>query len=289
MVVEKAREPQCPTQDEGAQHEYTHLPYRSWCKFCVVGRGRQEPHMKAKHDSENEMPEISIDYAFPASVEDVGVTMLVARDRRTRMTCSTVVPRKGTTGAFAARRLNAFLREIGAGQVDVIMKSDGEAAIKAVIDDVAALRPTVRTIREEAPRGSSASNGIVERAIQSVAAQVKVLKLWLESKWLRKIPDDHPAITWLVEYASVLLNRCEISKDGATAYRRLMGEGRCDQGHRVRGDGDVQAETSAEQTGQTDHPLGRGRVPRDAHSQRRDDCRHGQRGMEDTDSSTQTC
>ena len=102
--------------------------------------------MKAKHDSRNEMPEVSIDYAFPASADDVGLTMLVARDRRTRMTCSTVVPRKGTSGAFAARRLIAFLREIGADQVDVIMKSDGEAAIKAVIDDVAALRPTVRTI-----------------------------------------------------------------------------------------------------------------------------------------------
>lgn len=56
--------------------------------------------------------------------------MLVARERRRGMTCATVVPRKGTTGAFAARRLMAFFHELGGGQADVIVKMDGEAAVK---------------------------------------------------------------------------------------------------------------------------------------------------------------
>ena len=100
----RVREPGDPTPEERAQHELTHLPFRSWCRYCVMGRGRQEGHFRqnAKESSDN-LPEISLDYAFPASEGGVGVTMLVARERRTRMTCATVVPKKGTTGAFAAK------------------------------------------------------------------------------------------------------------------------------------------------------------------------------------------
>lgn len=52
--------------------------------------------------------------------------------------------------------------------------------MKAEVDDGAALRPSLRTIREEAPRGPSGSNGTVERAMQSVTQQTKVRKYRLE-------------------------------------------------------------------------------------------------------------
>lgn len=131
------------------------------------------------------------------------------------MTCA--ASSKGTTGMFAAKRLLAFLREIGAEKTDVIMKSDGEAAIKALMENVVALRPATRTIREEAPRGSCASNGVVERAIQSERQQAKVLKMSLEDRWGKDVVDEHPVMVQLVEYSAVVLNRREMSKDGATA------------------------------------------------------------------------
>ena len=37
-----------------------------------------------------------------------------------------------------------------------------------LVDDVCLRRAGARTIREEAPKGSKGSNGIVERAVQSV-------------------------------------------------------------------------------------------------------------------------
>lgn len=88
-----------------------------------------------------------------------------------------------TAGYFAAMRIKAFSRELGAVCGGVILRLDGGAAIKAVVDDVAPLRPSMRTIWEEAPRGSSGSNGIVEISVQSVTYQNKVLKYWLEDKW----------------------------------------------------------------------------------------------------------
>ena len=79
------------------------------------------------------------------------------------MTCATQVPRNGTAGSFAKNRLMAFLREIGYEYSPVILKSDGEPAVKAVVYEVALARGAMRTINEESPKGSSGSNGIVEK------------------------------------------------------------------------------------------------------------------------------
>lgn len=49
---------------------------------------------------------------------------------------STLAPMKATTGQSVARRINAFLRELGADRGDVSMKSDAEAAINAAVGDV---------------------------------------------------------------------------------------------------------------------------------------------------------
>lgn len=56
---------------------------------------------------------------------------------------------RDTTGQFAARTIDDVLMEIVADRTDVSMKSDGDAAIKALADDVASLRPLVRAIRDE--------------------------------------------------------------------------------------------------------------------------------------------
>ena len=35
-----------PSAREVAEHERTHAKYRSWCKHCVFGRGKNNPHKK---------------------------------------------------------------------------------------------------------------------------------------------------------------------------------------------------------------------------------------------------
>ena len=73
------------------------------------------------------------------------------------------------------------------------------------------------------PVGSSASNGLVERAIQSVQGQVRVMKDALETRWGVRLGAKHSVVPWLIEYAAVLLNRFEVGKDGKTAYERSKG------------------------------------------------------------------
>ena len=37
LVPRCARDPLQPTKAEWEAHQATHLPYRSWCRFCVDG------------------------------------------------------------------------------------------------------------------------------------------------------------------------------------------------------------------------------------------------------------
>ena len=78
----------------------------------------------------------------------------------------------------------------------------------------------VRFVVENSPVGSSQSNGVAKKAIQSVQGHVRVLKLALEKRWGINIPHRHSVIPWVVEYAAFLLNRT----NGKTAYESLKGK-----------------------------------------------------------------
>ena len=173
------------------------------------------------------MPEVHFDFAFMGDEGDAGnaVTMLVVRARADRMTLATAVPRK-SAGDFVVNRVMAFLKEIGVDKSDVIVKSDQEPAIMSLVDAVGKQKSLGggRWIVEASPVGSHASNGLVERAIQSVEGQVRVLKSALEARWGVKIPAASAIIPWLMEYAAHLLNRFEVGHDGKTSFERCTGK-----------------------------------------------------------------
>jgi len=50
------------------------------------------------------------------------------------------------------------------------------------------------------------------------------MKNALEEKWKVVIPDSHAVLTWMMGYASFLLNRFEIGSDGKSSYERLKGK-----------------------------------------------------------------
>ena len=104
--VVRKHDPRQPSQQEKEEHEMTHLPFRSWCRHCIMGRGREEDCRKSMEE-ERQVPEVHLDYMFMGD-EKEGKTLafLVARERETRAVLSTVVPRK-TTGEWICRRLNS--------------------------------------------------------------------------------------------------------------------------------------------------------------------------------------
>ena len=55
-------------------------------------------------------------------------------------------------------------------------------------------------------------------------AMTRVLNAALEFRWHVTTPARHPVVSWMVVYASLLLNRFEIGHDGKTACARSTGK-----------------------------------------------------------------
>ena len=117
----------------------THLPFRSWCRHCVRGRGKEE-ECKRVEEGDRAVPEVHLDYMFMGE-EKEGSTLafLVARERETKAVFCTVVPRK-STDEWICKRLMAWLREIGLEFVDIVVKSDNEPALVKLIKSWGSVR-----------------------------------------------------------------------------------------------------------------------------------------------------
>jgi len=86
------RSPGQPTKAEKERHELTHYPFRSWCKHCVRGKGKENPHRRSKvaegKEDEKEVPEIHIDYCFQSKDDSAKtITTLVMREKAFRKYC----------------------------------------------------------------------------------------------------------------------------------------------------------------------------------------------------------
>ena len=58
------RSPEGPSAEARRRHEVAgHWPFRSWCRHCLRGRGKPDPH-KSGEKGEYEKPVISMDYCF---------------------------------------------------------------------------------------------------------------------------------------------------------------------------------------------------------------------------------
>ena len=89
------RGPYTPTAQERAEHEPTHLPFRSWCKQCVEGRLENNPH---PHELQREhaVPTVLMDCGFVSKAGDEKcLALLVTKDRYSRVLQVDVVLHEG--------------------------------------------------------------------------------------------------------------------------------------------------------------------------------------------------
>ena len=80
-------DPGQPSEKEEEEHRCTHLPFRKWCRWCMMGRGLGEPH--ARTGSSSAVPRVGLDYFFMTRVSSAGETSLMntgSQKRRRRST-----------------------------------------------------------------------------------------------------------------------------------------------------------------------------------------------------------
>ena len=55
--------PQMPSLEARKQHRLTHhWLFRSWCRYCIMGRGKETPHHRT--DPRRDCPQVFLDYGF---------------------------------------------------------------------------------------------------------------------------------------------------------------------------------------------------------------------------------
>ena len=139
------------------------------------------------------MMEVHLDHCFMSTHGSPMCTILVAKEKSSKMTLATMVPMKGAPLEYPVRRVLTFLKEIGLENADIVLKSDQEPALKDLLTTIGARRSAKskiekftaedapvesvgRTIHESSPVGSSQSNGFIERGIQAVEGQIRTMK-----------------------------------------------------------------------------------------------------------------
>ena len=157
----------------------THIPYRSWCPFCVKVRCKSGVHQKLEksdEELEKEVPVISFDYCFISDQGDVADTegfeaagegaakVLVGRDSRSKAVFAHVVPAKGADEkGFAVSALTADVKWLGYSRLT--LKSDNEPAIVRLLSESLRelrVQGVEQALEEHSPEYDPQANGSAE-------------------------------------------------------------------------------------------------------------------------------
>ena len=98
--------PRTPTKTEREEHDVSRVPYRPWCRFCVMGRGLERGHLTRSGDRDDDRPRVFADCGY---LSGDSTPLSVAKDRRIGMTFTAAVSMKGGGDPHAARLLAKWI------------------------------------------------------------------------------------------------------------------------------------------------------------------------------------
>ncbi len=226
-VPKRIANPRAPTKHEVEQHNLTHVPFRNWCPSCVRGKSTNSHHATKTETLGDELktiPTIGMDYWYMGEEDRRAQAnpMLIVFDEDSEGLAAGAVGIKGVQ-EWVVRKISKEMEGWGYGGNKATMKSDGEASIVAMKRSVKVYLE-IKGRLEESPPGEHQSNGKIEVMIKVLRNQVKTLRNALEARVGEKIPDDHPLLHWVLQWAVTTINRYRVGKDGRTAYERIRGK-----------------------------------------------------------------
>ena len=187
----------------------------------MEARGLEDPHYT---ETQNELgaglSTVCIDYATIGANED-GDDMrrlMIGRHKCTKYTFCHKCACKGTGDVKIVQKIEASIDEVGDAKIKI--KSDGEPALVQVMEAVKRKREHP-TLLENPPAHDPQSNGVAERAVREVKAQIRCILLGLEAQIAEKIDTKLAIIDWILAHAPELINRFLVGRDGKTAWQRV--------------------------------------------------------------------
>ena len=222
---EPMSEPLVPTAAQISAHNISHLPYRSWCPYCVAARRPNSRHGRSQTEDQKSLPLLVADYCFMKDNDDQEITtVLVARLYPAKAILATACPSKGVDDHVIAR-VAAFVKD--SGYTKLIYRSDQEPSLRALLEESfkkASADRLVQAVPEASSVGESQSNGRAESSVLRIQDLVRTYKCALESRLSTRIPCDHPIFYWMVEHAASVYNRYVCTEEGTTPYQNLHGQ-----------------------------------------------------------------
>ena len=232
-------QPRLPSVKEQELHFVTHLPYAPWCQACVANRAREDRHQAQQEKEDRGKNVIAFDFCYTYTGQEadekqvveeredpVGKveerqdqygTCLVAASGETQAVLAVPVPSKGTASLkTVVEELIRFSIENSARD-PVIFQADGERSTRQILRTVQQVRKVMglQTEIRITPKESHASNGLAERAVQSIRRMANTLRNFAEEQAQHAILGNNPMFPWSFKHAAWLINRFRVPEGGS--------------------------------------------------------------------------
>ena len=222
-------DPRRPTQREIDEHEVTHCNYRSWCPHCVRARAVSSPHLCREHRPEGlkvtGVVTVSLDYSWTdgdnETVGNMESPVLIMYVDIIDAMFAIAVKKKGAV-PWVATWVAKKLATLGYGGLKVTLKSDGEPAMRALVEAVAIARKAESAIIQS-PKRESKCNGAVEGAVRIWRGQLITMKCNLEAEAGITLAPNAAIVEWMVVWAAEVRNYFRVQDCGRTVYELATG------------------------------------------------------------------
>ena len=221
-------QPKLPSLAEQELRNVTHWPFASWCQACVASRSKEDKHEKSDNKEDIGKNIIQIDFCYTYTGEedrsekpvqdkvverqDQHGTVLVMTSSETKAIHAVPVPSKGSASLKTiTEEIVRFALENSARDACII-QADSERATRQILRSVQQVRNALgmKTEIRLTGAGQHASNGQVERAVQTVRKMANCLRWYAEDKARINIEGGFDIYPWSFKHASFLINRFRV-------------------------------------------------------------------------------
>ena len=136
-MAKTLRIPSKPSESEVKAHELTHMPARSWCKWCMLGKMREDQHRRQKQideDQTGKVPLLALDYCFlweTSEDNEKKHPVLVIVCRKSGNIGAVKCEQKGAGDLYAVGYVVNFVGVLGWSEV--VLRCDPEASTMQIV------------------------------------------------------------------------------------------------------------------------------------------------------------
>ena len=225
-----ARPIRCPTAPadcDRERHALTHVPFRSWCQYCVLGRSRSTPHRRVANTvvdpagAHRHRPKWQCDYMFMRLASEAKIVPNITFVEKGGCALARRLRSKSSHDKLA-RRIVAEFDALGFTQA-MVLQGDQENSLKEFMRRVAAMRSAPTILRFSA-KGSKGSQGLDEAMHTQIQGLVRTYCTQVRSETQSEIGTDSPTFDAAVSYAAFVLTRFTVRPDGMTPFQAATGQ-----------------------------------------------------------------